>query len=476
MGGGLILTRKQRALPDLRDSETRGELTIWYVDKLNGNAIVGKQTKTAPADAVGALGFQRGYQITDSENHAPRSHRNPSSDRDLKQLYDSLYTGVVGTFGKGGAPEYDVGGDFFSQKFTVSEDNLSEQYLVAKKVFEDVYGYWNAIYRGPVHCTTLSGLTPPTYTLGNLSAAGASAIARCSPTNNVASAANFLHELRQEGLPKLFGISLWKERARFFRGIGEEYLNKEFGWDPLIGDVKAIAFAVTHAHKVLEQYERDSGRVVRRRYEFPEETTQSVTAVRAQKAVLGNFATGVFNPVNPGGDPLEILYSGGSGGTLYKKHETWKKVWFSGAFTYHLPVGYNARNQMVRSARHAQTLLGLDITPEVLWNAAPWTWAIDWFSNAGDVIANLSDWATDGLVLKYGYVMEHSIVRDTYFVSNRGKIKDPNARPSQIIVQLETKRRSKASPFGFGLTWSGLTPRQIAISVALGLTKGIRRF
>jgi len=35
----------------------------------------------------------------------------------------------------------------------------------------------------------------------------------------------------------------------------------------------------------------------------------------------------------------------------------------------------------------------------------------------------------------------------------------------------ETKERVTASPFGFGLTWDGFTPYQMAILAALGVTR-----
>lgn len=439
--------------------------------------------QTHSADLAVNLAFPTPYQITDSESHADWSNRGRlDRKREEKTLYESLYTGVSSSFNQGDPEDqnaYDVGGDFFSEKLTVEIVNPSSQRLKGKET-SGQFANWNAIYDGPVVVPAPSASAVPTITNSNLVTLGATAIARCSPTNNVAAAANMLHELRTEGLPKLFGMSFAKERVRRARDLArsgsEEYLNKEYGWDPLVGDIKAIAFAVANAHTILQQYERDSGRVVRRRYAFPEETTSSVTAMNVADATIGNYATGVFNPVNSGGDPVTILRVGASSSTLYRQRQTKRNVWFSGAFTYHLPTGYNARNRMIESARKAQTLLGLDLTPEILWNAAPWTWAVDWFSNAGDVVANLSDWGTDGLVMKYGYVMEHVIVQDTYFVDKLGRFKTtPTAQPSPVVVTLERKRRLKASPFGFGLTWYGLSPRQIAISVALGLTKGIKR-
>jgi len=246
--------------------------------------------------------------------------------------------------------------------------------------------------------------------------------------------------------------------------LGEEYLNTEFGWKPLVSDVQDITFALTHAQAVLEQFERGSGRTTRRRYTFPVEETRSM-----------NWLNGSAYAIMPNGLDISAFRSYLTGGESYKETHVYRQAWFSGAFTYHLPSGYHSRNALASAARKAQTLLGLNLTPEVLWNAAPWSWAIDWFSNAGDVISNLSDWAEDGLVLKYGYIMEHSSVTDTYFITddrntlpfNRVKV----AGITPIFSSVETKRREQATPFGFGLSWSGLSPRQLAIAAALGLTR-----
>jgi hypothetical protein len=475
----LTIHRKARKIPDLYDQIPKGQLTIWIVNKPAGNVTSRQGPKLAKSSPANLYpGASRGYQITDGENHPNWTRsKKPDADRELKTLYETVYTGVEATFGKGtpeSAPEYDVGGEFYTRKTSVYAEDPSEQILSGRQFGSSSFDY-AAEYRGPVLSTDLFNILAPPSPDSNLTAMGTTAIARCSPTNNIAAAANFLIELRSDGLPKLFGASLIKERVRSARGIGEEYLNEEFGWKPLIGDLKSLAFVVTHAHKVLSQYERDSGKVVRRGYRFPEENSQSTTVIGAQRGVVGDFTGLGWSPVNPGGDPVEILRYGGLTGTLFRTRQTWKKVWFSGAFTYHLPVGYNSRIKMIEDARHASTLLGLDLTPEVLWNASPWTWAVGWFSNSGDVIANLSDWATDGLVLKYGYIMEHSIVKDRYFVDRGGGFSSPFAHPSPIVFSVETKRRQKATPFGFGLTVSGFSPRQLAITAALGLTRGIKR-
>jgi len=261
------------------------------------------------------------------------------------------------------------------------------------------------------------------------------------------------------GLPKLFGSTLWKDRVFEARSAGEEYLNVEFGWKPMVNDVQDIFSALTHADHVLKAYERNSGRPVRRRYSFPIEKTETTVSMGPRQG--GDYTpTGgaaLLDPLTPYCDTIRI-------------RRTVIKAWFSGSFTYHLPTDYRSRNALVRNASKARTLLGLDLTPDVLWNAAPWSWAIDWFSNAGDVISNLSDWATDGLVMRYGYMMEHSSVVDTYLPASKASIR-PGCFVSPVIAFTETKRREKATPFGFDITWDGLSPRQVAITAALGLTR-----
>jgi hypothetical protein len=125
---------------------------------------------------------------------------------------------------------------------------------------------------------------------------------------------------------------------------------------------------------------------------------------------------------------------------------------------------------MVRDAALADKLFGISLTPEVLWNLAPWSWAVDWFSNTGDVISNLSDWASDGLVLQYGYMMEHTVSSYTYSMSPTGIYRGVPAPPVSFVT--ETKIRRRASPFGFGINLSALSARQNAILVALGLSRG----
>lgn len=300
---------------------------------------------------------------------------------------------------------------------------------------------------------------PPTEASSEekMSSFGATAIARCKPTNSVADVSTAIGELFKDGLPSLIGHTFWKDKTSNIRKqSGGEFLNIQFGWLPLVSDVKKFANAIDKADTVLAQYERDSGKVVRRRYNFPRErdVKEEVVAQNVQP----------YMPVNTS-DLYDILV-----GRVVRVRETTRVRWFSGAFTYHLPSGTDSRSAMTRYALEAKKLLGLTLTPETLWNLAPWSWATDWFFNTGDVISNLTDWKTDGLVMRYGYIMETVTVTDTYRHEPNNPSKDYPYVPVVKLVTT-TKTRFRANPFGFGVIWSGLSPRQLAITAALGLSR-----
>jgi hypothetical protein len=356
----------------------------------------------------------------------------------------------------------DVGGDFTSTRQWVRIDD-DAVFHFDKQGF-DPGGTWrHQIYDGPIVATNPTNLPIPSVSLSNLNAAGATAIARCKPTNNVANLGTSVSEIFRDGLPALFGHTTWKERTHKARAAGGEYLNYEFGWLPLVSDIRNAAYSVANAHRLMSQYEAHSGHEVRRRYEFPVTDTKTISTVTAIKEaeMMGSLS------------PLQLFVDvNSSRGTLYKLTRNYKRTWFSGAFTYHLPYDYSSRNWLSETANKAGYLLGIELTPDVVWNVLPWSWAADWFSNLGDVISNLSDWATDGLVMRYGYVMEHSFTTDTYYLDRATRYKPVGSiYASTVTACYESKRRVKASPFGFGLSWNSFTPRQLAIAVALGITR-----
>jgi len=385
-----------------------------------------------------------GSQVTESETHAGWQHH---------------VRGVVTA---------DQGGPFTTIKQQARAFQPKSHKLSGFKTIQPVDGggYNWAFYDGPYFALPPSLADFPSHAYSSdstLERLGTTAIARCAPTNPTADASTFLGELLHDGIPTIT-LGILKEMRGMSnrqrrRAIGDQYLNYEFGWKPFVNDIRSIANAVIHSHAVLRQFERDSGKLVRRRYEFPP----------TEKVVSTVFSNGA----SPWLSPSSITLTDGSlpKGQVIRVDKTTQRQWFSGAFSYYIPSGTTARGSMARSVIGAKKTLGISLTPDSIWNLTPWSWAVDWFSNAGDVLKNLDAWILDNQVLWYGYMMEHTIVERTYtFVGPTG-YQSKHIRPDDIILVSEAKIRRKATPFGFGFNWDGLSSFQKTIIAALGLSR-----
>lgn len=289
----------------------------------------------------------------------------------------------------------------------------------------------------------------------SMNALGATAIARCKPDNPVFSVAQEIGELR-EGMPRGVGLETLKARTLRAKQAGSEYLNVEFGWKPLVSDLRKAAFAVSHSHEILQQYHHDSGKLIHRRFEFPSTSTSS-------DGTFGS-ATGPNGPVT-----LSGTFSTGATAVIKKHVSTTTRQWFSGAFIYHVDMGSSNLDRLHRHYQDAQHLLGVGLTPDVVWELTPWSWLADWFTNTGDIMSNLRSFAFDGLVMPYGYIMQETRSTATYSlnISNFGK--DGSPYGGSVVVTKLQQKRLPGNPFGFGLKKTDLSARQLAILAAVGL-------
>ena len=312
----------------------------------------------------------------------------------------------------------------------------------------------------------------------DLEVLGTRAIAACSPGNPVANAASFLGELLQD-VPRVPGIALWESRLRALGTVAagaDEFLNYVFGISPTIGDMGDFLKGAHKIDKVVDQFVRDSGRVVRRRFYFDKE-----------KSVTEEVLPYVWSPAGWSRQESNQIGLGGwgaSGRALPIRATTRRRVvereqWFSGAFTYHIPSWYDNGSERDRKRLMAK-LFGAEPDLNTLWQLAPWSWAVDWFSNAGSMVKNLQFLASYGMILRYGYMMETTTVTDTFTASgpyhNVGMpgISQPYPYVTPVTLRVTTKKRIAASPFGFGVSWDDLSSVQRAIAAALGITRVLR--
>lgn len=359
-----------------------------------------------------------------------------------------------------GKSDDDIGGDFLTFKSEVayvSHPNVS--------YYPDGYKLDGWAFDGPVVPPGTSPLQRKDVSLTSiqeLNAKGATAISRCSPVNSHSEVLTSLAETLKDGLPAVPGISTWRDRAAISKGAGSEYLNAQFGWIPLISDIHDAVGAAKNAAKIMDQFKRDAGRNVRRRYEFPVE--KSTEIVRSYSGFGAGTSAGLATGVLQGSH----FYNSDESGFYYTERETTRKTWFSGAFTYHMPAQNTQVGRFMSAIQEYDLLFGGVPTPDVLWNLTPWSWATDWFANTGDVLSNISNAALYGQVLRYGYLMEKTTIVD------RNHLELPQCKVAtkfDSVVKTTIKRRIQANPFGFGVSFDGLNAYQLSILAALGMTR-----
>lgn len=294
---------------------------------------------------------------------------------------------------------------------------------------------------------------------------GKAAIAQTNPIRPDANLSDFLAQSILTKMPKLIGdLDYFRTKTGFLREAGSQYLNLEFGWAPLVSDLKGMLNVVLNSYNEIKKYHAGSGRITRRHFAFGDKDT----VVSNGESVGGQIASSVNLPE---------IFGNRTYGTVKQIVTRKEHIYFKGAYTYYLPLENNKHDSLVdRFKRHAdlaQHLLGLKLTPQVLWDLAPWTWLADWKFDITSTLEIQSDFSTDNLVLLYGYLMRTTRIDNTYSISDL----NPNVGtrgPYYITYSVVQKERVQATPYGFGVNPEDFSLRQLAVLAALGITRAIR--
>lgn len=289
---------------------------------------------------------------------------------------------------------------------------------------------------------------------------GAEAIHIVDPTNPNAEFGVALGEILLDRRISLPVIQSWKRRTELVKAAGSEYLSYQFGWRPLVEDIKNTIQSIRDAHLIMENYHSLDGHEVHREFEFEPITSDKVETVNSSARCEYSTNTNIpeFNYLTPA--------------AIQSRHtKTTTRRWFSGTFVHYPNRAYNSLlGRRFVQGGDSDKLFGSDLTPDVLWELAPWSWAVDWFSNVGEVVNNFTAFELHGLVMKYGFIMEEKSIEEVLFMPHTG-LAGVSGPPPNIYNTGCVKRRREANPFGFGVGWEGLSPTQLAITAALGITR-----
>lgn len=301
---------------------------------------------------------------------------------------------------------------------------------------------------------------------------GSGLIAASNPWAPKASLAVTIMELLTGDVP-----SVLKNLRRYLadlqslkRTAGSDWLNVQFGWVPLVSDIMAAVDVLFKLHLLLhESNERRRGRSGD--LGTWSRVNDSAPGVSDRNPILGSVL---------GNDILSQSGNYNSPPNISTTVGRWSRTFTVTAnyrFTARYHRGTRPNQAELGYLDRAVELLGLEMTPDVLWQLTPWTWLLDWGSNLGAISKNLSTLDWSNVLLDYAYLTYRIDSRTSMtatipgsWVSGSYTYETPKFLSSSVTVV--EKIREQASPFGFSVSWDGLSPFQLSILAALGMSRG----
>lgn len=255
-----------------------------------------------------------------------------------------------------------------------------------------------------------------------------------------------------------------KASAKIISGkkLSDHFLNYNFGWIPFVSDLTKFCDNITKVDSRIQKIMSDNGNWTKRK----------VFLVNNTATVELGTDTGILTP--PGG----TMYINGlfdADPTYSCTEEKTSIAMGVGRFRYYIPYFDSSSilsGGSMGPLRRQIALHGARATPVNIYKAIPWTWLIDWVSSVGQTFQAVQDASLDGMAAKYLYLTHHQTKLQRFKqvlplgAANGGK------RVLTFTRLIDIKQRKEAdAPFGFGLTWDKLSPKQLAILAALGISK-----
>jgi len=298
---------------------------------------------------------------------------------------------------------------------------------------------------------------------------------RAKPKLELASGFVFLAEMRD--IPRMLQTTAqgfkdsWKAianrskddalRVMQPKSAADHFLNHQFGWVPFLGDLQKFSEVLPEMNRHVARISADNGKSVRRRVSLLNTSEYNVISNDVGFDVVGDILPdglilNCFKAV-----PSRIITE-----TVdMQAHAVGRFTYYRPEFDSSLP-GYNSG---WASAQRQLTVLGVRVSPINLYRIIPWSWGIDWVSNVGDYLEYASDVLVDSLVADYFYTTVHCLQTRTVSYSLpfwSGTVNVSFTRRVKAIERVEGD-----SPFDFNLAWNSLSPRQLSIAAALGLSR-----
>lgn len=299
--------------------------------------------------------------------------------------------------------------------------------------------------------TTLDSMGFP-----DLSSFGPGAYQKYSPTKPAVSMGQFFAEFKE--IPQMFQqtakffrddfVSKGGKKHRWTKKLSDEYLNNQFGWVPFLGSIIDFNHVMKTLHERFQRLKNYNGKWEHRGGPVNEDLEEQV--------VYDSNTTSLLRP--------SLSSAFGNQGSVKVTKRTYREVWFSAEYKYYIPP---IKFQSIWSQSILRQILGLRITPSLLWEVTPFSWLFDWFGNIGDILANCDDAEMFNLVSRNAYLMAKTNVD---FVLEGTRFCGGQRHYGRWLYEYGRKQRVKASPYGFSVQFNDLSEWQVSILAALRMS------
>jgi hypothetical protein len=255
-----------------------------------------------------------------------------------------------------------------------------------------------------------------------------------------------------------------RDMAVMPKKAADHFVNHNFGYVPFIKDLSNLCDNIIKLDRRIDHLMKDNGDWHRRKAILVN-NSDTVKVYSDSSWYLGVYPTNT-----------QYLQSCMTGPPSI---EVWRNKWSYaegvGRFRYYQPYLDERSPEsegMLGALRRQLALHGARLTPANIYRATPWTWLIDWVTDSGHVVNAINDFAVDGLVAKYLYLIHHQILTYSYKQITPFNAASGGVQTLQWDRIIDVKQRKEAeSPFGFGVHWDNLSPKQVAILAALGIMR-----
>lgn len=233
-----------------------------------------------------------------------------------------------------------------------------------------VNGGWTGVVTNyyPFPSTVMSHISSPTDSVSGL---GLELLVRTNPSRPVVTPLTLIQDLVDipKQLRDVGRLIRTPKRLLSAREIANQNLAIQFGWLPLIKDVQDLIKLQKHIHRRMGEIERlYSGRGLYRRVDFGDGGSEATT----KTTVLSSSSTKTYV------SKIQRFTYVEKWGTV-----RWKPLY--------VPRYHRTDAEIIKEIGRVCSGMTAEGLFQGAWDLIPWTWLIDWFSNASDFLKAYSN-------------------------------------------------------------------------------------